>query len=215
MLGTTAALDLRPERQTEIEGGIDATLFTDRATVELTYYNKTIKDVILTRTLAPSSGFARSIFNGGEINTRGVEAGLTLVPVFTRDFQWTMRSTFGLDRSTVEALPVPRFTIQGFGYFYGSTVAEAGESITQLWGNGPIRTAASWSKSGLGADGAFSYGRNPTARRTVDGLTCPSWHEVFTADPSRGPNGAKRILHLSRHLLRGGVRRVCLFRVIR
>ena len=133
--GTTAALDLRPERQTEVEGGIDATLFTDRATVELTYYNKTIKDVILQRTLAPSSGFGLSIFNGGEINTWGVEAGLTLVPVFTRDFQWTARGTFGLDRSTVEALPVPRFTIQGFGYFYGSTVAEAGESITQLWGN--------------------------------------------------------------------------------
>ena len=135
VLGTTAALDLRPERQTEIEGGIDATLFTDRATVELTYYNKTIKDVILQRTLAPSSGFAQSIFNGGEINTWGIEAGLTLVPFFTRDFQWTARGTFGLDRSTVEALPVPRFTIQGFGYFYGSTVAEAGESITQLWGN--------------------------------------------------------------------------------
>ena len=37
----------------------------------------------------------------------------------------------------VVSLPVPRFTIQGFGYFYGTTVAEAGQSLTLLWGNGP------------------------------------------------------------------------------
>ena len=133
--GTTAANDLKPERQTEIEGGFDATLFGDRATVEFTYYKQKVEDVILQRSLAPSSGFSESIFNGGEINTWGVETGLTVVPVFTRDFQWTARGTFSIDRSTVKSLPVPRFTIQGFGYFYGTTVAEAGESVTQLWGN--------------------------------------------------------------------------------
>ncbi len=133
--GTTAATDLRPERQTEIEGGFDATLFNDRANVEFTYYNKNIQDVILQRSLAPSTGFSKSIFNGGKIKTWGVEAGLTVVPFFTSDFQWTTRGTFGLDRSMVESLPVPRFTISGFGYFYGSTVAEAGESVTMLWGN--------------------------------------------------------------------------------
>ena len=42
-----------------------------------------------------------------------------------------------MDRSEVVSLPVPRFTIQGFGYFYGTTVAEAGQSLTLLWGNGP------------------------------------------------------------------------------
>lgn len=137
VVGTTAALDLRPERQTEIEGGFDATLADDRATVEFTYYNKTIRDVILERSLAPSTGFNEAIFNGGEINTWGVEAALTAVPYFTRDVQWTARATFGMNRSKVVSLPVPRFTIQGFGYFYGTTVAEEGRSLTWLWGNGP------------------------------------------------------------------------------
>ena len=137
VVGTTAALDLRPERQTEIEGGFDATLADDRATVEFTYYNKTIRDVILERSLAPSTGFNEAIFNGGEINIWGVEAALTAAPYFTRDVQWTARATFGMNRSKVVSLPVPRFTIQGFGYFYGTTVAEEGRSLTWLWGNGP------------------------------------------------------------------------------
>lgn len=137
VVGTTAALDLRPERQTEVEGGVDATLADDRATVELTYFNKTIRDVILERSLAPSTGFNEAIFNGGEINTWGVEAALTAAPYFTRELQWTARATFGMNRSKVVSLPVPRFTIQGFGYFYGTTVAEEGRSLTWLWGNGP------------------------------------------------------------------------------
>lgn len=137
VVGTTAALDLRPERQTEIEGGFDATLADDRATVEFTYFNKTIRDVILERSLAPSTGFNEAIFNGGEINTWGVEAAVTAVPYFTRDLQWTARATFSMNRSEVVSLPVPRFTIQGFGYFYGTTVAEEGRSLTWLWGNGP------------------------------------------------------------------------------
>ena len=135
--GTTAALDLSPERQTEIEGGIDATLFGDRANIEFTYFNKTISNVILERSLAPSTGFDESIFNGGEINVWGLETAVTVVPFFTRDLQWTARGTFGMDRSEVVSLPVPRFTVQGFGYFYGTTAVEEGRSLTLLWGNGP------------------------------------------------------------------------------
>ena len=135
--GATAATDLRPERQTEIEGGFDATLFGDRATVEFTYFNKNVRDVILERSLAPSTGFAEAIFNGGELQIWGIETAVTLVPFYSRDLQWTSRTTFSMDRSEVTSLPVPRFRIQGFGYFYGTTVAEAGRSLTLLWGNGP------------------------------------------------------------------------------
>ncbi|MCY4398629.1 MAG: SusC/RagA family TonB-linked outer membrane protein [Gemmatimonadetes bacterium] len=135
--GTTASLNLSPERQTEIEGGIDATLFDDRATVEFTYFNKNISNVILERSLAPSTGFDESIFNGGEFRVWGLETAITVVPVYNRDLQWTARGTFGMDRSEVVSLPVPRFTVQGFGYFYGTTAVEEGRSLTLLWGNGP------------------------------------------------------------------------------
>ena len=135
--GATAATDLRPERQTEIEGGVDATLFEDRATLEFTYFKKNVTDVILERSLAPSTGFVEAIFNGGEIQIWGIETGLTVVPFFSRNLQWTSRATFSMDRSEVVALPVPRFTVQGFGYFYGTTAVEVGRSLTLLWGNGP------------------------------------------------------------------------------
>src|SRR5205085_2617489 len=47
-----------PERQAETEGGVDAALFDGRANLEITGYQKMISDLLLNRTLAPSTGFS-------------------------------------------------------------------------------------------------------------------------------------------------------------
>lgn len=133
-LGTTGALDLRPERQREIEAGVDAQLFGSRASVELTAYQKSVSDLLLQRELAQSSGFDLAIFNGGKLRTRGVEVALGLVPA-AGNFTWTSRTTFSLDRSKITELPVPAFATGGFGVSLGSFQIEEGASATQIVGN--------------------------------------------------------------------------------
>ena len=60
---------LGPERGVEIEAGFDATLFNDRVSIDLTYYDQTTKDAIVARNVPPSSGFTGQRFvNLGEIN---------------------------------------------------------------------------------------------------------------------------------------------------
>ena len=51
-----AASDVRPERQLEMEAGIDATLFGSRANLEFTVYNKRISDLLLRQALPPVTG---------------------------------------------------------------------------------------------------------------------------------------------------------------
>jgi TonB-linked SusC/RagA family outer membrane protein len=133
--GQFAAPDIRPEQQTEVEGGIDATLFDSRATLGVTIYEKRIKDLLLRRELASSSGFARSIFNGGLLRTRGVEAELMVVPIRNESFQWTSQTTFSADRGKLLELPVPQFQTGGFGFAFGTYLAQEGEPLTQMWGN--------------------------------------------------------------------------------
>jgi TonB-linked SusC/RagA family outer membrane protein len=65
--GIASAPDLRPERQLEIETGFDATVLNNRVNLEATWYQKSISDLLQQRTLAPGSGFAQLIFNGGEL----------------------------------------------------------------------------------------------------------------------------------------------------
>ena len=123
---------MRPERQREIEGGVDATLFGSRANLELTVYEKRISDLLLTRTLAPVNGFSTEIFNGGVMRTRGLEVGLNLIAVQTSKVQWNPRFNFFLSRSVIVNLPVPTFRQYDFGAQYGSLQIEQGKSPTQV-----------------------------------------------------------------------------------
>ncbi len=132
--GTTVAPDLKPERQREIEFGTDATLLGDRATLELTVYQKEITDLLLQRALPPSTGFSTQIFNGGVMETLGVEAGLTVFPITTEGFSWTANATFSTDRSEIVELPVPEFRAGGFGTALGGFQITEGKSPSAFFG---------------------------------------------------------------------------------
>ncbi len=80
--GGVGNADLRPERSQEIEVGLDATLFSDRIGVELTYFNKQTRDALIFRELPPSLGVGAGRFeNLGSVQNTGFEFTL-----FTRVF---------------------------------------------------------------------------------------------------------------------------------
>ena len=138
---TTGAKDLRPEREREIEGGFDATLWNSRANLEVTAYQKSVSDLLLPRQLAPINGINFEIFNGGRLRTRGVEVGLGLIPARRPDFNWLFRTTFALNRSVITELPIPPFRAGGFGASIGQFLVEEGASATQIVGNDTLTAA--------------------------------------------------------------------------
>ena len=131
----TSDLDLRPERQREIETGLDARLFHNRATLEFTVYQKTITDLLLQRTLSPSSGYLSQFFNGGTLRDRGFEAALTVVPYTRKNLDWSFTASAYHDSGVITELPVPAFVGLGFGTNLGTNEIEQGKSATQIVGN--------------------------------------------------------------------------------
>ncbi|HYU91360.1 MAG TPA: SusC/RagA family TonB-linked outer membrane protein [Gemmatimonadales bacterium] len=115
-LGDTA---IKPERSSEIEAGLDAAFGNQFATLSLTVFQTTIKDLLLLQSVAPSTGFQTRLFNGGEIRKRGFEASLAVSPLRTAEANWILRSTFSLNRSKIVDLPVPNFNLQGIGFGTG------------------------------------------------------------------------------------------------
>lgn len=82
--------DLRPERSTEIEAGIDGTFWNNRISTELTYYDKSSKDALVNRLLPPSMGTGATarFENLGEVRNWGWE-GLINAQLMQRDaFGW-------------------------------------------------------------------------------------------------------------------------------
>lgn len=132
---TVGSPALRPENQRELEGGLDLILASERASVEITGFRKDVTDLLLQRTLAPSSGFATEIFNGGRLRTTGLEIGTAFMPVQTPDLEWLLRVGYASTRSKIVELPVPTFATGGFGTALGSFRIEQGSSPTQIVGN--------------------------------------------------------------------------------
>jgi TonB-dependent starch-binding outer membrane protein SusC len=143
-----AAPDLRPERTREFEGGFDLTGWSSRVDLEVTYFHRRTYDLFLPRTPAPSTGYTEIIANGGTFQNEGLEIGATLIPIQTRNFSWTLNSSFNTIHNTVLQLPpgVTSFTPAGagFGLAYGQLLVQPGHPITQIVG-----------QTGIDADGNF------------------------------------------------------------
>jgi outer membrane cobalamin receptor len=134
--------DIRPERQTEIEGGLDATFLRGRAALSVSLYQKTIDDLILLLVPAPSLGYTLEVRNAGGIRNRGTEALLTLTPIQSGPFSWVSRTTFARNVGIVTKLPVDGFNVNqtatgervNFGSGYGQARLEVGKSVTAIIG---------------------------------------------------------------------------------
>jgi hypothetical protein len=78
---------IKPEVSTEWEMGTELGLFNDQASIEFTYWNRTGRDVLVSRQFAPSGGFrATQLDNIGEMKSWGLEIGAQLVAVTTPNF---------------------------------------------------------------------------------------------------------------------------------
>ena len=69
--------NLKPERATEIEGGVDIDMLDNRISLALTGYNKKTRDALISRVLPPSAGVSASRFeNLGAVRNSGIELSL-------------------------------------------------------------------------------------------------------------------------------------------
>ena len=138
--------NLKPEQVTSFEVGADVRFFKDRLKVDVTYYNATTRDQIISLPIAVSSGFNQQVVNGGKVNTQGVEVILGITPIRTQDFRWNTLFNFARSRAIVKDLPQDegRLTL-GFSRIYDSanqTVffqVEEGGRIGDIYGTGYLR----------------------------------------------------------------------------
>ena len=127
------ASDIRPERQREIEAGFDAAILGNKGTLDVTAFQRNISDLLITRTLPPTSGYSSEVSNGAEMKVWGVETSLSVFPIQQTNFSWNTRLNWGMNRSEITSLPVAPFLLGAFQV--GAVRIEKGKSATQLIGN--------------------------------------------------------------------------------
>ena len=130
--------NIKPERTTEMEFGMDFSLMNGLASVEATMYQQDIEDLILLVDLPPSSGASYAWENGGEMTTNGMEFALGLNPtalVSVGGLDWNFHMTYYTNESEVTKLTVDPYNFGGFATFLGTYRIEEGYSPTAIVGS--------------------------------------------------------------------------------
>lgn len=88
----------------EIEFGTELGFAESRVRLDLTFYKKKSTNEIVNAPSSITSGYSGAVLNAGELENKGVEMLLTVVPVKTTDFTWTSSFNAAYNKSTVISL---------------------------------------------------------------------------------------------------------------
>lgn len=103
--GTFGNPNLRPERGTEVEAGIDADFLKSRVGIEVTHYDKTMRDLIIPLTVPASLGYSSTqLTNIGKTRNHGTELAVTGTPLELGAVTWDARITASWNRNKLVTL---------------------------------------------------------------------------------------------------------------
>ncbi|HQY11524.1 MAG TPA: TonB-dependent receptor [Ferruginibacter sp.] len=96
--------ELRWEKNTTQNYGIDLTLLNNRVQLTVDYYKNSAKDLLLAVAIPPTTGYTSQLKNIGATSNRGVEIQLNTTPVQKRDLTWNSNFNIAFNRNRVESL---------------------------------------------------------------------------------------------------------------
>lgn len=130
--------EIQPERQTALEGGIDASILSNRFGVELTVYRQHTSDLLLTRTVALSTGFSTRLENAAALDNRGIELLVRATPITTSNVDWNTTVTYSANRNEVSNIAGD---VRVLGQSWGLAAAINGQPLGIYYAAGYKRDA--------------------------------------------------------------------------
>jgi TonB-linked SusC/RagA family outer membrane protein len=155
-LGGLPNPDLRWERTSTLNLGVDFGFFKNRITGSVEVYRANTTDLLLPRALPAVSGVVSILQNVGATRNSGVEVGLTTVNVETKNFRWATDYVFTRNKEEFVSLAAGAVSDVGNRWFIGQPLG-----VYYNYQNNGI-----WQTSE--ADAAKGYGAKPGEIKIVD-----------------------------------------------
>lgn len=167
---------LKPEKNTNIEAGMDFSLFKNRLNLNLTAYQNFSENQIIPVSMPTESGYSKRIINAGKIRNRGLELSADILAIKGKDFSWKVGGNWSTNENRVMTLPEG---FDGIVSNVGDVVfykMEVGGSLGDMYGFKLLRTP----------DGKVIYGDNGLPARPADiekvGNAFPKWRAGLQND---------------------------------
>lgn len=172
--GDLPSFNLRPETSQSWEVGADLGFLNNRIQLDFTYYQTNTIDQIMAVPISGASSFSRKVINAGEIENKGIEAQLNIIPIESEDFTWNLGFNFTKSNSQVITLNEGLESIQLGSLWTASVEARPGQEFGTIYGNDFLRD--NFGRKIIGDDGLAKRGD-----RIALGNINPDWFGGLTS----------------------------------
>ena len=97
--------NLKWERTNSFNLGLEFSLFERRLQVEAEMYLKTTKDAFMNKVVSSVNGTTAHVVNGGDVTNNGFNVAVTVSPVITKDWRWTISTIFSKTYNKLKTSP--------------------------------------------------------------------------------------------------------------
>ena len=125
--------NLKPEITSSLETGLQLQLFKDLIDIDVTYYDNTSRNQIISLPTSNAFGYSSKLINAGEINNKGVEVILGINPIKTVNWDWNSTINFSKNSNKIIKLSDAVSSLN-LSTSLVTLVAEENESYGQLHG---------------------------------------------------------------------------------
>ncbi|WP_339925597.1 TonB-dependent receptor [uncultured Cyclobacterium sp.] len=128
--------NLRWEKTSQSDIGLELGLFQNRITVEFDYYYRKTTDMLLDSPVPRTSGFATIRSNVGSMENKGVEFTVNTVNIEKADLTWNTSFNFSANKNKVLSLATPAdiFGVGGPNFTNQTNIIRIGEPVGSFWG---------------------------------------------------------------------------------
>jgi TonB-linked SusC/RagA family outer membrane protein len=182
--------DLKWERSLQFDAGLELGLFANRINLNLDYYTRDTKDLLLQAPIPWSAGLvnANVYRNVGSVRNSGIEVSLNTVNIQSRNFTWTTNFIFSANKNEVlklndgnaDIFPGPNFLGQNF-------IIRVGEPIGSFYGMTRLGTYGDKEGDEAAAHGLkvgdrkYIYNDDGSNYYSIIGQAYPKWTGTFSS----------------------------------
>lgn len=156
-IGELANPDLKWEKTTQLDFGIDLGLWNDRITLEADIFLKKTNDLLYETPVPATSGKQSMMANIGSMENKGLELTLNTINIKSSDFMWRTMFNISFLKNRITRLGVNNEDKLVDPDFLGKNVIlRVGEPVGSFWG---YKLLGTWGSNE--ADEAAKYGKKP------------------------------------------------------
>ncbi|HEX5436830.1 MAG TPA: SusC/RagA family TonB-linked outer membrane protein [Gemmatimonadaceae bacterium] len=147
--------DLRWERKSELNLGVDFALFSSRVSGSLDAYQSDNRDMLYNYSVpTPPYLYGNMLANVGHMQNKGLEASLSYDVVRRPDFQWTTSANWSTNRNKLVSLSNDVYQTADF-FYTGYTGEPVQQSTHRVDVGGPIGNFWGWKSVDIDTSGAW------------------------------------------------------------